>query len=167
MAEALSAILTADQEQRVTILLEKLCAAKLRIATAESCTGGLIASLFTDVPGYSHAFEAGFVTYSDESKQQLLGVDQRVLSDHGAVSEAVAKAMVDGALRRSAADIAIALTGYTGEADAGQEPGLVFAAAGTTNGRMIVSKRHFGDIGRGPARLRCVDAVLDIVEILV
>jgi len=166
MAEALSAILSAEQEERIAALLGQICEAQWRLATAESCTGGLIASIFTDVPGCSHAFEAGFVTYSDKAKEQMLGVNANLLEDHGAVSEPVALAMVDGALDRSDAHLVISLTGFTGEADPGQEAGLVYVAGGLRNGLRIVSKHRFGDIGRGPARLCCVDAALDMAQLL-
>src|SRR5271167_2191858 len=87
---------------------------KLRIATAESCTGGLIAGLLTEIAGSSDVFDRGFVTYSNDSKQQSLGVPQELLVAHGAVSEAVARAMAEGALRHSLAEISVAVTGIAG-----------------------------------------------------
>jgi nicotinamide-nucleotide amidase len=101
-----------------------------RLACAESCTGGLIAALCTSVSGSSDWFERGFVTYSNASKTELLGVDAALVEAHGAVSEPVARAMAEGALARSAADLAIAVTGIAGPTGAtpGKPVGLVWLA---------------------------------------
>lgn len=107
--------LYARGEERLPELLGRACAARhLRIVTAESCTGGLAAKLLTDTPGSSDWFERGFVTYSNEAKMELLGVPAGLLAAHGAVSEPVAEAMLQGALARSAADIGLAITGIAG-----------------------------------------------------
>ena len=110
MAEALSPILPAATERLAHQVLAKACRRNLRLATAESCTGGLLASLLTDVPGCSHAFERGFVVYTNAAKAGLLGVDPDLLEDPGPVSEPVARAMAAGALARSQADIVAAIT---------------------------------------------------------
>ena len=108
--------------------------ADARLVTAESCTGGLIAACLTEIPGASKVFERGFITYSDAAKSELLGVPAMLISLEGAVSEKVARAMAEGALSRSAADIAIAVTGIAGPngGTAAKPVGLVhIAIAGT------------------------------------
>ena len=95
-------------------LLELAQARGVMVATAESCTGGLVAAAITDIPGSSAVFERGFVTYTNAAKQEMLGVDAATLADHGAVSEAVACAMAEGALARSAAQLAVSVTGIAG-----------------------------------------------------
>ena len=114
MAEALSPILPPELEAATHHLLQDACDRELRLATAESCTGGLIASLLTDVPGCSHAFERAFVTYSNEAKQAELGVPAALLATYGAVSEPVAAAMAQGAVQQSAAQVALSVTGVAG-----------------------------------------------------
>lgn len=115
----------------------------LRLVTAESCTGGLIAACITAIPGSSTAMERGFVTYSNESKQELLGVSGDLLQRHGAVSEAVARAMAEGAIARSHADIAVAVTGIAGPGGATEEKpvGLVHIAA-ARRGEATWHERH-------------------------
>src|SRR3546814_7151626 len=108
-------------------LLEKACARELTLATAESCTGGMLASLLTDVEGCAHVFERGFVTYTDESKAEMLGIPLDLIKQEGAVSRAVAIAMAEAALERSKAHVALSVTGY---ADTGEEPGLVHLEIG-------------------------------------
>jgi nicotinamide-nucleotide amidase len=103
-------------EPEVRALGEALRTRRWMLVTAESCTGGLIAASCTAVAGSSDWFESGFVTYSNESKIELLGVDRALIAQHGAVSEAVVRAMVDGALARSRADLAVAVTGIAGPA---------------------------------------------------
>ncbi len=103
-----------DLNRRAEALLALCGRARLRLATAESCTGGLISACLTGVPGASQVFERGFVTYSNESKSDLLGVPPALLLTHGAVSESVARAMAEGALARSRADLAVAVTGIAG-----------------------------------------------------
>src|SRR6059058_2400045 len=105
--------------------MHRVCDKKLSIATAESCTGGMLAALLTDIQGASHGFDRGFVTYTKESKTQLLGIEPSLLDQNDAVSEVVARAMAEGALKRSSADIAIGVTGFAGPAGPGKEEGLV------------------------------------------
>ena len=132
----------------------------IMLATAESCTGGMIASLLTDVRGVAHAFDRGFVTYSEESKTELLGIPAALIDAEGAVSRAVAVAMAEGALSRSSANIALAITGY---ADTGGEPGLVhFACA--RNGRITAHREeHFGPIGRGGVRVAALAVAVEMM----
>lgn len=110
--------------------LRKLEAERLKVTTAESCTGGLLAALFTDLPGSSQMFDRGFVTYSNESKTDMLGVSTETLKTHGAVSEQTAREMAAGALKNSRADIAIAITGIAGPSGGTEEKpvGLVYVA---------------------------------------
>lgn len=162
MAEALSPILPPPTEALVHRVLKAACERGLKLATAESCTGGLLASLLTDVPGCSHAFERGFVTYTDEAKHQMLGVPDGVLSGPGPVSEPAARAMAAGALERSGADLTLAVTGWM-EAAPGQPAGRVwFASAG--RGREVVARHmEFGDAGRAALRLACLETGLQML----
>jgi nicotinamide-nucleotide amidase len=114
----------------VSVLAQRLLARGWRLATAESCTGGLIAATCTAVAGSSHWFDRGFVTYSNEAKSELLGVPAALIVAHGAVSEPVAQAMAEGALARSAADLTVAVTGIAGPGGAvpGKPVGTVWMA---------------------------------------
>jgi nicotinamide-nucleotide amidase len=120
-------------ETEVLSLALALLRRRWRMATAESCTGGLVAAACTSVAGSSDWFERGFVTYSNEAKQELLGVDQALIREHGAVSEAVALAMVRGALQRAPVQLAVAVTGIAGPGGAvpGKPVGTVWLAWGT------------------------------------
>ena len=153
-----------DIEDAVGRVLARACDLELRLATAESCTGGLVASMLTDVEGCSHAFERGFVVYTDEAKQELLGVDDAVLAGDGAVSKACALAMAEGALARSAADVAVALTGYAGPTGDGGEEGLVHLACARRGHETRHLEAHYGPIGRGPIRLACARDALGMME---
>ena len=126
-------------------LLAALQKAGLTIVTAESCTGGLIAAALTAIPGSSASVLAGFVTYSNEAKASMLGVPMGVIESVGAVSEAVARRMVQGALARSGASIAISCTGVAGPGggSATKPVGLVWMAAGRADGRIISRRRVF------------------------
>jgi nicotinamide-nucleotide amidase len=131
------------------------------LATAESSTGGLLASLLTDVEGRGHCFERGFITYTDDAKVDLLGVAREILERDGAVSHAAAVAMVCGALTRSSADLAVAITGFAGAGAPGEEAGLVFVAVARRGGQARVTEHHFGDIGRGEVRLKTLRVALE------
>lgn len=144
--------------------LSKARAAKLRLATAESCTGGLIAGVLTEIPGSSDVLDHGFVTYSDKAKTDLLGVPSHLIETKGAVSEEVARAMAEGALKH--ADISIAVTGIAGPGGGSPEKpvGLVPIAA-ARKGRATIHEVHrFGDIGRHEIRMRSVEAALKLLE---
>jgi nicotinamide-nucleotide amidase len=163
VAEALDPAIPDDIERLAHDVLSRACSRRIMLATAESCTGGLLASLLTDIPGKSHAFERGFVTYTHEAKHELLGVPLAVLERDGAVSEAAARAMADGAVARSHAQIAVSITGFT-EDGPGQPAGLVhFACA--HDGR---STRHrcerFGRIGRAGVRLAALRVALKMLR---
>lgn len=117
--------------------LLSLCRSQgMRIATVESCTGGMVASALTDIPGSSDIFERGFVTYSNASKAELLGVDATLIVKEGAVSEAVARAMAEGAIRHSRAELSVAITGIAGpDGGSDEKPvGLVYIATAWKNG---------------------------------
>lgn len=159
-AETLSPVLPAALEAATRQLLAKACERDLVLATAESCTGGMLASLLTDVQGVAHAFDRGFVTYSEAAKTEMLGVPAALIEEAGAVSKAVAVAMAEGALSRSRANIALAITGF---ADTGEEPGLVhFACA--RNGRITAHREeHFGPVGRGATRIAALGVAVEMM----
>ncbi len=151
---------------------EKLLAAArakgLKIATAESCTGGLIAGLLTEIAGSSDVFERGFVTYSNEAKEELLGVGHELLAQHGAVSAEVARAMVLGALKHAHADLAVAVTGVAGPTGGTEEKpvGLVHLAA-VCGERIIARECRFGEIGRREVRIASVEVALELLTQLI
>jgi len=150
-------------------LLDRAEARGLKLVTAESCTGGLIAACFTANPGSSAAFERGFVTYSNEAKQEAIGVDPAIIDAHGAVSEETARAMAEGALKHSRADVAVAVTGIAGPDGGGAEKpvGLVHFAAART-GRGTLHERHeFGAIGRVEVQHAAVAAALALMDRLI
>lgn len=163
MTETLSSDIPDPLQETVARILSKACDADLRLATAESCTGGLLASLLTDVEGCSRAFERGFVAYTEDAKQEMLGVPEALLKAHGAVSQPVARAMAKGALERSAADIAVAVTGFAGPTKEGEE-GLVHLACARRGGALTHREAHYGAIGRGPVRLACLRAATEMIE---
>ena len=133
-----------------------------RLATAESCTGGLVSAAITAIPGSSDVFDRGFVTYSYPSKVALLGVPQMLLTEHGAVSEPVARAMAEGALAASDAELAVAVTGVAGPGASGLKPeGLVWFATATAAG-VRTERRDLGALGRHAVRLRSVEVALEL-----
>jgi nicotinamide-nucleotide amidase len=138
----------------------------LKIATAESCTGGLVASLLTEIPGSSSVIERGFVTYSNEAKTELLGVPSELIATHGAVSEAVAWAMAAGALTHSKADVAVAVTGIAGPggATATKPVGLVHFGLAFREEPIRTLERRYGDLGRRLVRHRAVEDALGLLE---
>jgi nicotinamide-nucleotide amidase len=140
----------------------------LKIATAESCTGGLVAGALTDIAGSSDVVDRGFVTYSNAAKQSMLGVTALTLERAGAVSRETAEEMVQGALEHSDADLAVAITGIAGPGGAtpGKPVGLVHFAAAARAGRLIHRAKKFGDIGRRKVRQESVDEALAMLETL-
>lgn len=132
-------------------------AAGRRVATAESCTGGLVAAALTEVAGVSDVFDRSFITYSNEAKTELLGVSEDILATLGAVSEATAWAMAQGALKRSKADVAIAISGIAGPGGGSEKKPVgtvVFARAlrDEASGPVVADTHHFGDLGRAEIR---------------
>lgn len=140
-------------------------AKNLRIVTAESCTGGLIAGLLTEISGSSDVFERGFVTYSDQAKEDLLDVPRDLIHSHGAVSVQVAMAMADGALKHSLAQLTVAVTGVAGPGGGStQKPvGLVHIATARLDGETEAREFRFGDIGREAIRLATVREALALL----
>jgi nicotinamide-nucleotide amidase len=141
----------------------------LTIATAESCTGGLIAASLAAVPGASAALERGFVTYSNEAKTEMLGVPADLIAQHGAVSREVALAMVEGALQRSPADLAVAVTGIAGpDGGSAEKPvGLVHIAAARRDGARLHEEMRYGDVGRHEIQGRTVADALRMLSRLI
>ena len=147
--------------------LLNLCRAKaLHIATAESCTGGLIAAALTEIAGSSDVVDRGFVTYSNAAKEQLLGVPNLLIARDGAVSETVARAMAEGALQRSNAELAIAVTGVAGPGGGSVEKpvGLVHFACAAVDHHTRHMEHRFGEVGRGEVRRLAVLAGLTLLE---
>lgn len=146
--------------------LLKLCKRRgLMIATAESCTGGLVAAALTAIPGSSAVIERGFVTYSNEAKAEMLGVPMALIDSHGAVSEAVARAMAEGALARSRADLAVSITGIAGPdgGSADKPVGLVHFAAARHDGTTLARHHVFGG-DRDAVRAQAVSTALALLQ---
>lgn len=146
-------------------LLENLRERQLMLATAESCTGGMIAGTLTEVAGSSDVVDRGFVTYSNEAKQDMLGIPPSLIREHGAVSEPVAVAMAEGALRNSRADIAVSVTGVAGPGGGTDTKpvGLVHIAC-ARRGKATVHQRHvFADRGRGWIRQETVAQAFRVI----
>lgn len=162
-AETLAPALPDDLIDGAVALLEAAERCDCKLATAESCTGGLLGSLLTDIEGVGHLFDRGFITYSEASKSDLLGVAPDLIDKEGAVSELVARAMAEGALRRSQAAIAIAITGFAGKGDPSEEVGLVHLACAYDGGVTIHRVCHFGDIGRGPTRIATLRVAIEML----
>ena len=151
---------------RATALIAGYGARGRRVATAESCTGGLVAALLTEVPGSSTVVERGFVTYSNEAKAEAIGVPFTLIAQHGAVSEQVARAMATGALAASRADVAVAITGIAGPGggSAAKPVGLVHFALACAGGPVRHLERRYGDLGRAEIRRRAVADALGLLE---
>jgi nicotinamide-nucleotide amidase len=147
-------------------VIARCIAGKITIATAESCTGGLVAGALTEIAGSSAVVLCGFVTYSNDAKQAMLGVPGQTLKDHGAVSRQTAEAMAQGALAHSAADISVAITGIAGPGGGTPEKpvGLVHFGASRRGGRTITREERFGDIGRSEVRRRAVLVALEMLD---
>ena len=154
-------------------VLQKARSLGLRIVTAESCTGGLVAAALTSVAGSSDVFDRGFVTYSNEAKAEMLGVNSGLIEKHGAVSEQVAVAMAACALKKSRAQLSVAITGIAGPGggSAGKPVGLVYLAAAKLTGRdgdrvefvAVHNEERFGDIGRTEVRAKSVETALRLL----
>lgn len=153
-----------DHEGKAVALLRLVDAGRWKIATAESCTGGLLASLLTDIEGLSSNFERGFVTYSDAAKCAMLGVEEGLIKRRGAVSREVATAMAEGALAHSEAHIACAITGFAGHGGPDDPPGLVYIATAANGGISTVEEYRFGDVGREAVRHHALGAALTQLE---
>jgi nicotinamide-nucleotide amidase len=149
----------------VQAILADARAKGVKIVTAESCTGGLVAGALTDVAGSSDVFERGFVVYSNLAKRDCLGVPEQTLDQFGAVSAETARAMAEGALARAPGQLSVAVTGIAGPG--GGTPtkpvGLVYFAAARTGYETVVEERRFGDIGRSGIRTESVETALNLL----
>ncbi|MCD2182191.1 CinA family protein [Rhizobium sp. GN54] len=154
-----------DIEKAAARLISDFTARGLLVATAESCTGGLIAGALTEIAGSSAVVDRGFVTYSNEAKTTLLGVRPETLSAHGAVSEKTAREMAEGALSASKADCTVAVTGIAGPGGGSPEKpvGLVHLAAARRDGRVLHRAMRYGEIGRHEIRLATVRTALEML----
>ena len=164
MSETLEPALPAELDEMAERLMRRLCDADLKVATAESCTGGLLASLLTDIEGAGHGFDRGFVTYDAQAKQDLLGLTPEMTERNQAVTSAVARAMAEGALQHSRSDIALSVTGFAGPAGDEGEEGLVHFGCARRGKNTILREEHFGAIGRGPVRLAALRVLLELLE---
>jgi nicotinamide-nucleotide amidase len=164
LSETLEPALPDHLDEQAERLMRRLCDAELTVATAESCTGGMLAALLTDIEGAGHGFDRGFVTYTKAAKADLLGIERELLDRNDAVSEVVARAMAEGALGRSEADIALAVTGFAGPAGPNCEEGLVHFALARRGRPTIHREEHFGAVGRGAIRVQSLKAMLEMLE---
>ncbi len=148
-------------EQLVALCVER----KLMVATAESCTGGLVGAAITEIPGASAIFDRGFITYSNAAKHDLLGVSEEFLKEYGAVSAPVARAMALGALRHSRADLAVSITGVAGPGGGTAEKpvGLVHFAVAREAGDTEAVERRFAPVGRAQIRAASVVQALEML----
>jgi nicotinamide-nucleotide amidase len=152
-----------DQAARI---LQAYRAAGKKLATAESCTGGLVAGLLTAIPGSSDVVERGFVTYSNEAKAEMLGVAASVIDAKGAVSEEVARAMAEGALAHARAHVAVSVTGVAGPGGgtATKPVGLVHFACAVRGGETLHQECRFGDLSRDEIRMKSVETALSLLR---
>jgi nicotinamide-nucleotide amidase len=164
MSETLRPALPEELDERAEALMKRVCEAGLKIATAESCTGGLLASLLTDIEGAGHGFDRGFVTYESSAKQQMLGLPDDLTDRNDAVTSAVARAMAEGALQKSEADIAMSVTGFAGPAAPGKTEGLVHFALARRGREPMLREEHFGPLGRGPIRIKALGVMLEMLD---
>jgi nicotinamide-nucleotide amidase len=158
-----------SSEELVRLAEQVLLGAEERgcsIATAESCTGGLLASVLTDIAGLGEILERGFVARSSEAKIEMLGIERIDLERHGPESAEIAIAMARGALQRSRADLAVATTGYCFSGRDPEETGLVHVAARTREGRSLHRECHFGEAGRLRTRQLAARAALEMLLVL-
>lgn len=153
-------------EQRAGTLLHKCRSRGVKIATAESCTGGMVAALLTSIAGSSDVFDCGFVTYSNDAKMGMLGISPDVIVKFGAVSRECALAMAHGAILKSAATLAVSITGIAGPGggSAAKPVGLVHFACARRNGATLHREERFGDIGRDGVRKASAEVALDLLE---
>lgn len=151
--------------RRLEAALKPLDARDCKVAFAESCTAGLAATAVSGVEGCGHVLDCAFVTYSDGAKTRLLGVDADLVKREGAVSEPVARAMAEGALERSAADVAVSVTGFAGPAGPEDEEGLIHFALARTGLDTVHRVEHLGARGTDANRLAALEVVVDLLEL--
>jgi nicotinamide-nucleotide amidase len=160
------AVESAELIDQARELLQTCRRKQLRIATAESCTGGLVAAVLTEIAGSSDVFDRAFVTYSNAAKEIMLGVHPQILAVHGAVSRETAVAMANGALARAGVDLVVAITGIAGpQGETASKPvGLVHFAAASSRGQRLHEEQHYGNSGRSIVRQACVSQSLSILR---
>lgn len=156
-------VISSDARSLAHAVLERADSKGLLLATAESCTGGLLATLLTDIPGLSHCFECGFVVYSDQAKIGLLGISREVIDRHGAVSRTTACQMAERALASCNAHFALSVTGFAGPAGPDDEEGLVHIAVASTLGEIAHEEHHFGPLGRDQVRQKTLVTALKLL----
>lgn len=151
---------------RARLLLDACRQHGVMIATAESCTGGLIAGTLTEIAGSSDVVDRGFVTYSNDAKNQMIGVPMVLIEEHGAVSEQVARAMAEGAVMNAQADLAVAVTGVAGPGGGSEEKpvGLVHVATARKGGGILHQRMTYGDIGRFEIRQATITTALEMLQ---
>jgi nicotinamide-nucleotide amidase len=154
-----------DVEAAARTVLDRARVRGWRIATAESCTGGLVSGALTEIAGSSDVVDRGFVTYSNAAKSELLGVDPALIERVGAVSEEVARAMAEGALKQSDAILSVAVTGIAGPGGGSVEKpvGLVWFATAVRDGELWSVRCEFGDLGRSEVRLAAVRTAIEML----
>ena len=154
-----------DIEEQAYAIIHDFTARGLMVATAESCTGGMIAGALTEIPGSSSVVDRGFFTYSNEAKMQMIGVSPKTLEAHGAVSRETAIEMANGALSNSRADVSVAVTGIAGPGGGSAEKpvGLVHLAATRRDGQVFHREMRYGDIGRQGVRLATLRTALEML----
>jgi nicotinamide-nucleotide amidase len=159
-------VFPSDILQSASRLIAALRRTQRKVCTAESCTGGLVAGAITSIAGSSDVFEEGFVTYANSAKTRLIGVDEGLIRNHGAVSAEVARAMAEGALDAAAADLSVAVTGIAGPGGGTAEKpvGLVFIGISSRDDSTDVQRFEFGDIGREGVRMATVREALKLLE---
>lgn len=158
-------MIEADLRARTEEVLEAFRARGWTLATAESCTGGLVAGALTAIAGSSDVVDRGFVTYSNAAKMAMLGVESATLNTYGAVSEQTARQMAQGACRAAGVDAAVSITGIAGPGGGSdQKPvGLVHFACARRDGKIMHREKRFGDIGRDAVRHASVLVALDML----
>jgi len=158
-------VIDAETRALAVRVLDAYRAREWTLATAESCTGGLVAGALTEIAGSSDVVDRGFITYSNEAKAEMLGVPEATLAEYGAVSRPTAEAMAKGVLTRSSVDAAVAITGIAGPGGGSTDKpvGLVHFAAAARDGRVIQREKRYGDIGRSEVRRLSVLEALDML----
>jgi nicotinamide-nucleotide amidase len=158
-------VIDSEVQALATRVLAAARARKWMIATAESCTGGLVVGALTEIAGSSDVVDRGFVTYSNRAKMALVGVPEATLTAHGAVSRQTAEAMAKGALERAGVDLTVAITGIAGPGGGSAEKpvGLVHFAAAAKDGRLIHREKRYGDVGRSEVRRLSVIEALNLL----
>lgn len=166
MPETLDPILPSEVQDLATRTLQRACDAELKLATAESCTGGILAALLSDVEGCGHALNRGYVTYDPEAKIEMLGLDRAIVEQNKAVNKEVAVAMAEAALERSDTDIAIAITGFAGpgKEEDGDEEGLVHFGCALRGEATRHREEHYGPQGRDGVRRAALATALEMLE---